>query len=340
MHMEKLEQARVNEALGREQISNVKVAQAATLVQKPDSPKKAMLLAMGLFMATVGAVALAYLAEWFDQTLRTTAQVESALGLPVLLSLPERKRRRKRGAEVSASSTNGHSNAKNNGHHGPVHLPSQAYLSNYGTLVREIMANGENGEKNGDRHARMVGVLGCDASKLRSRVAAELAMQAASAGTDPVLLIDTDARRRRVTKRFNINGSPGWREMLSGNADTESCVHRQEVGNLDVMSPGKPNGQSHAPAVQPAAGAMGQLAEMKLDYGLVVVDLPPERDLETVPAAAEWLDEMVLVVEAEHTRIQSAQRAKDVLERAGVHVTGVVLANRREHIPRWLYQRL
>jgi Mrp family chromosome partitioning ATPase len=45
-------------------------------------------------------------------------------------------------------------------------------------------------------------------------------------------------------------------------------------------------------------------------------------------------------VEAEHTRIQSAQRAKDLLERAGVRVTGVVLANRREHIPRWLYQRL
>jgi Mrp family chromosome partitioning ATPase len=86
--------------------------------------------------------------------------------------------------------------------------------------------------------------------------------------------------------------------------------------------------------------ANGRLDEIKSDYGLVVVDMPPERDMESVPAAAEWLDEMVLVVEAEHTRIQSAQRAKEMLERAGVHVTGVVLANRREHIPRWLYQRL
>ena len=68
MHVEKLEQARVNEALGREQISNVKVAQEATLVRKPDSPKKALLLALGLVLATIGSVALAYLAEWFDQT--------------------------------------------------------------------------------------------------------------------------------------------------------------------------------------------------------------------------------------------------------------------------------
>ena len=96
MHVEKLEQARVNDALGREKISNIKVAQAATLVHKPESPKKALLLALGLLVATAGSIGLAYFAESFDQTLRTTAQVESALGLPVLLSLPERKRRRRR----------------------------------------------------------------------------------------------------------------------------------------------------------------------------------------------------------------------------------------------------
>jgi Mrp family chromosome partitioning ATPase len=52
------------------------------------------------------------------------------------------------------------------------------------------------------------------------------------------------------------------------------------------------------------------------------------------------LDETLLVVEAERTRTKSAQRAKELLERAGVRVTGVVLANRREHVPRWLYDRL
>jgi Mrp family chromosome partitioning ATPase len=106
------------------------------------------------------------------------------------------------------------------------------------------------------------------------------------------------------------------------------------------MSPGSPYKNENEPTVRPTPQGHEQLDEIKSDYGLVVVDMPPERDMEALPAGAEWLDEMVLVVEAEHTRIQSAQRAKDMLERAGVHVTGVVLANRREHIPRWLYQRL
>ena len=107
-------------------------------------------------------------------------------------------------------------------------------------LVTELMSGGEFGQKNGERHTRTVGVVGCETSKQRSRVAADLAIQAASSSGDPVLLIDANARRRRVTKRFHINGSPGWREVLAGVADAESCVHRPETGNLSVMSPGTP----------------------------------------------------------------------------------------------------
>ena len=94
MHVEKLEQARVNDALGRDGISNIKVAQAATLVGKPTSPKKPLLLALGLFAALGGALVLPFVAEVFDETLRTTDQVESELGLPVLLSFPYRKQRK------------------------------------------------------------------------------------------------------------------------------------------------------------------------------------------------------------------------------------------------------
>ena len=117
MHVEKLEQARVNDALSRDKISNVKQAQEATLVRKPDSPNKRLLFALGLILATSGAIGLAFLSEALDQTLRTTDQVESQLGLPVLLSLPRRKRRRRRSA-AGAATENGHANGESNGHNG------------------------------------------------------------------------------------------------------------------------------------------------------------------------------------------------------------------------------
>jgi polysaccharide biosynthesis transport protein len=322
MHVEKLEQARVNEAMGRERITNIKIAQPATFAAKATWPDKRVLLALGLAVAVCGAFGSALLAEGMDQTLRTSDQVEAQLGLPVLASFTRRKRRK------PGAAANGHAVVLN----GEDHRPSSG--GNYGALLRELLPT--NG--NGHRHAKSIGVVGCDTSKLRSRVAADLAIHASRCGSEPVLLIDADSRHRRVAKRFHLNGSPGWREVLAGTAAAESCIHRAPSDNLAIMTAGSANGSSAA--TKSATGLAQQLADMKTDYGLIVVDLPPARDLESPAAAAGWLDEMVLVIEAERTRLDAAQHAKETLERAGVRVTGVVLANRREHVPRWLYQWL
>jgi Mrp family chromosome partitioning ATPase len=320
MHVDKLEQARVNDALGRDGISNVKVAQAATFVGKPSSPKKPLLLALGLFAALGAALAIPFVTEIFDETLRTTDQVESELGLPVLLSFPYRKRRQKR--------------LKADGQRREVARAVTADDVDYRILARELLVN--NGSGNGQLHAKAVGVMGCEAEQANNCVAADLAIEAANCGTAPVLLIDGDERRRSVAQQFGLNGSPGWHEMLAGVADVQNCVHSANDGRLDVMTPGQE--QTPANGGQAVAGR-GQLDELKQKYGLVVVDLPAAAEFDSGPSA-NWFDESVLVVEAEHTRIQSAKRAKSLLERAGIRVSGVVLANRREHIPRWLYDRL
>ncbi len=336
MHVEKLEEARVNDALGHEQISNVKVAQPATLVGKPSSPKKPLLLALGLTLAFCGSIGWTLVAEMFDQTFRTTEQVESELGLPVLASFPYRKRgrRRAKSQQVAANAeTNGHASSSTNGE----------VSSRYRALVGELLCDNRNGHStingngNGKAHAKAVGVIGCEASDSRSRVAAGLAVQAASLGAGQVLLIDADEHHRRVARHFKINGSPGWRDVLAGVADAENCVHRQTNGRLAVMPPGNQNG--HVANGKPPGSSSAQLEKIKADYGIVVIDLPASGTMEPMVSPG-WLDEAVMVVEAEHTRVQSAKRAKEVLERAGIRLRGVVLANQREHIPHWLYQRL
>jgi Mrp family chromosome partitioning ATPase len=309
MHVDKLEQARVNDALGRERISNVKVAQPATFVTKPTSPKKAVLLALGLIIATGGAFGLACTAEILDQTLRTTEQVESVLGVPVLLSYSYRKYRKPWRKKDAANTS---------------------IDARYRSLARELMQQGGVG-------GRAVGVVGCETRSARSRVAADLAIQAANCASSPVLLIDADERHRLVAQRFGLNGAPGWHEVMAGSAEVKSCVHEANSGRLSVMTAGAersgPGENGHVPSDR------SRLDGLKTDYGLVVIDMPPAAEFDCPPAAG-WLDEAVLVVEAERTRIQSAQRAKALLERAGVRVAGVVLANRREHVPRWLYDRL
>jgi polysaccharide biosynthesis transport protein len=323
MHVEKLEQARVNDAMGRDKISNIKVAQPATFVGKPTSPKKTLLLGFGLIVATGGAFALAFGKELLDQTLRTTEQVENELGLPVLLSIPYSKRCRGRAKSAANAEADDESEV------------NELVAGSYRALARELLHN--HGGSNGQPHSLAVGVFGCEATKARSRVAADLAVQAANCGTAPVLLIDADERHRRVTRHFGLNGSPGWREVVNGDIDIRTCVHAANRGRLSVMTPGAEN--SHSTEIGQSKVGSSQLDDLKTEYGLVVIDMPPASEIESPPSAG-WLDVTVLVVDAEHTRIKSAQRVKANLERSGVRVAGVVLANQREHVPRWLYDRL
>ena len=88
-YAEALEQSRMDQALDNEQITNVNVAQQATLAEKPVSPSKLIVGALSLLLATTGTTALVLGCEKFDSRLRSQNQVEQLLELPVLAAIPE-----------------------------------------------------------------------------------------------------------------------------------------------------------------------------------------------------------------------------------------------------------
>ena len=58
-YLENLEQARINQALQNEKISSINVIQPASFVEKPVSPNKLIVIALGLLLALAGPVCLA-----------------------------------------------------------------------------------------------------------------------------------------------------------------------------------------------------------------------------------------------------------------------------------------
>jgi uncharacterized protein involved in exopolysaccharide biosynthesis len=82
------EQARIDQALESNQISNVNVLQPATFTAKPTSPRVGLTLALGFILAGLAAVMAAVVAEYFDRSTKTPEQIEDLLGVPVLLSVP------------------------------------------------------------------------------------------------------------------------------------------------------------------------------------------------------------------------------------------------------------
>jgi len=87
-YSENLEQARVDQALEMEKISNISVVQSASLPLRPEPTGRALKLALGLLLALFGSVGVAFLFEYADHSLKTPQDVEEKLGLPTLASIP------------------------------------------------------------------------------------------------------------------------------------------------------------------------------------------------------------------------------------------------------------
>lgn len=83
------EQARIDTDLESTGISNVNVAQAPTFSPHNVSPKKSLFLVLGTFLAGFGAFVVTMAAEYFDDTLHSSEQVEAVLQMPVVLSVPK-----------------------------------------------------------------------------------------------------------------------------------------------------------------------------------------------------------------------------------------------------------
>jgi len=86
-YSDNLEQARVDQALQIQKLSNISVAQPATFPMKPVRPRKLFNLSLGLFLGIFGAIGFAFFLEYVDQTLKTPEEIEERLQLRTLTTI-------------------------------------------------------------------------------------------------------------------------------------------------------------------------------------------------------------------------------------------------------------
>jgi uncharacterized protein involved in exopolysaccharide biosynthesis len=84
----KMEEARMDQALRAERISNVNVIEPATFVPTPVRPNKPMILLVGILGGLLASLAVAMLCDRIDSRLRTCEDVSRSLGLPGLAAIP------------------------------------------------------------------------------------------------------------------------------------------------------------------------------------------------------------------------------------------------------------
>ena len=149
--------------------------------------------------------------------------------------------------------------------------------------------------------------------------------------------------------------------LIDANFHSNSTARHFELESLDKV----PNERTLPPVLhkdQPGAGRLwlasfrqpaggwqtrgsldrlrSRLSEMRKDFTVILIDAPPINTYADAALLGSMADGVVMILQANRTRREAAERAKEILDAGGVRVLGAVLNKRTFPIPEFLYRRL
>jgi capsular exopolysaccharide synthesis family protein len=337
-YSENLEQARIDQAMENQRISNISVVQPATLAVKSIGPRKLLNLAIGFIVGIFGSIGLALVSEYYlDHSIRTPEEAEQRLHLPMLAAIPRvRLNRISSNGVLSSPKRSGRVRSRGESAQGSsAQWTIPAAIKEHFETFRERLLPRSNGSVS---VPQIVAVTSCRRGEGVSTVAANLAATLSRHGNEPVLLVDADTNDPAVHTIFRTSLEPGLAHVISRGFKSADAIVSSPVQNLHILSAGTTNG--NLSDIFDSDGFSKLLGSIKSGYRFVVIDVPALNETSSAIRLASLCDGVILVVEAERLRREIARRAKEQLMKLNANVLGVVLNKRRFHIPGWLYRTL
>lgn len=266
----------------------------------PARPVRPQILAISLAVGLMAGLGAALLLDWMDHRIRSAAEVESLLGLPILGAVPHMLGKRsavERGQEI--------------------HLyPKSEVAESYRTIRTGIRFGIT------DASSKTLLVTSPSPGDGKTTVASNLAIAIAQTGKR-VLLVDADCRRPMVQRIYALKEEIGLSSVLIGESELAASIQHSSVENLDILpcGPLPPN-----PAEMLNSEAFTSLLrELAAQYDQVVVDSPPVAPVTDARILGAACDATVLVIRAEKTSRRVAEHARDALASVGAVLLGVVV---------------
>ncbi|HEY5071314.1 MAG TPA: polysaccharide biosynthesis tyrosine autokinase [Caulobacteraceae bacterium] len=277
--------------------NNISIVDRAEPPFLPSSPKLGLNMLLAGGAGILLGVAFAFLREALDQAIRTPADVESKLGLPLLGSIPILKAGIQP-AEALADLRSG---------------LSEAYQS-----LRSALQFSTN-----DGFPKTLLVTSPRPGDGKSTTALALAQNVARLGFR-TLLVDADLRNSSLHKLIGADNRTGLSNVLTGAATLAVAIQSGKAPNLFVITSGPlpPN-----PAELLAGGRLRKfVGEAAGVFDMVIFDGPPIMGLADSPLVSAVVAGTILVIEAGQTGRSQARAALGRLAMARAHLLGVVLS--------------
>jgi len=160
----------------------------------------------------------------------------------------------------------------------------------------------------------------------------------AGRGDGSVCVVDANFQLPCLHHYFGTDNSKGLAEAVLGSLPIQDFLQKHPEANLWILPCGAAGGQLRFSGVNDRLRS--RMTELRGQFKYVVIHSSP-LDLDSAAILlSRWTDGVVMVVEADTTRRETARRMKQDLEAANVRILGVVLNNRTFSIPEALYRRL
>jgi len=261
---------------------------------RPVRPNKPLNIALGIIIGLVVGVGLAFFIEYLDTSVKTIDDVERSLQSPVLGVIPQNV-----GLLVDEGAESPHAEA-------------------YRVLRTNLLFSRKDDKLN------TVAVVSAGAGEGKSTTVFNLAAVFAQSG-ERTLIVDSDLRRPTLHKMLRVTNSLGLTNYLLRQNTLEEVIQTTSLPTLDFLASGKL--PSSSLGILSSAQMKDLIGELKQRYDFVFFDSPPIMGVSDASILASEVDMTLQVIQYRRYPQPMNIRAKQLIEKVGGNLVGIVLNN-------------
>ena len=303
-----LKRIRETSETGSLQTANARIVDPGVIPEKPVKPKKSLIVALVMIMSLMLGVALAFLLDALDATIKNAEDIDHKLGFALLGILPLLKSTKEK---IDIAIT-------------PEKAPIRAFVHGNNTGFKESVRTLRTGVTLASLESPVQVMLFTSTVPGEGKTTTSANFSAACGQMEKVLLIDADMRRPTIAKQLNIPASSKGLSNAVAYPDTldESIHHIEDLG-IDVM----PSGPIPPNPLELLASKNFQevLAQLKGRYQKIIIDSAPTHIVSDAAYLSTLVDGVVYVIKADSTNDKLVKSGLRRLDESNARILGVVL---------------
>ena len=303
-----LKRIRETSETGSLQTANARIVDPAVMPNHPVKPNKKLIVALVMIMSLMLGVALAFLLDALDATIKNAEDIDHKLGFALLGILPLLKSTK----EKIDTAIN------------PEKAPIRAFVHGDNTGFKESVRTLRTGVTLASLESPVQVMLFTSTVPGEGKTTTSANFSAACGQMEKVLLIDADMRRPTIAKQLNIPASSKGLSNAVAYPDTldESIHHIEDLG-IDVM----PSGPIPPNPLELLASKNFQevLAQLKGRYQKIIIDSAPTHIVSDAAYLSTLVDGVVYVIKADSTNDKLVKSGLRRLDESNARILGVVL---------------